>query len=814
MKTRLLMLISLVGSVVHSHQTNTTHPAVSALAKESVAREDAQAGAYYPIYSFNKVVADEVDDANSQRNVPHPIFWGLHAAFNHAQATVDADADYPFYRNRLRTAIDGVVMQDTPGGRVLSHFYNAYTGEGLGGTNTPSKEVAVARFLQSVELMGYSNDVRQSNRFGDLRWQGSPWKSGTNPTLDEFSVHDQYLSFYYFGHSLHHLEDMGSIAHVHADAHLTLAGVPGLDWASGWTDRHSTDDFEAIFIPFYLWRLGGNPAQSQEVLSAWYFNCEHSCQPASVASFDDIWPIPMPNPQAPDFSTVSFARKVYNTAIFQGDLPNPNLLGDWDSPLVPTGEIVEMFRRPNGAPGLRWNQSRRARYSGRTRTQGSSAEYFFQTGQLGFVLNYRPGSAGMGSSVWHVWELGGPRNHFYIEEHIPPEASNPGALNCASLLRPPGGVRADLRFAWSESNPLVQFGTGASSNDEIECGRESLLGRQAAVVMPTLVSYAAGYAKWWFDVANLPPYLQRVTVTQEHDLVEKTKFVAYDAEWKDIYKQGEIEDDGSGNVWDDDFKIHFVKERKLEINKDISEQPLNRNFDLEVILVFNEAIKAPTKNGQYDAASGFGIGFQKVDVESPSTGERVMLTSKINEMEIEELRKTPGGNNLDSEDTGRIWKVKIGKAILKDVDILKGGYVRLIITAKDKNKHIDKDGRGADLDGRPATPARRNVKHPDSGNLHGLNITNFVTWHDKDSLPGSIFSAIDDDGMQAGAFAYDDEKLDGGELVGDRMHIIWFGNEAKQEESQPNSNETENIRKDEVSITLEPKKTELKPETE
>lgn len=751
------------AGVSTAHQTNVTHPRVSQRALDMIRASDGEKREYYDLYGW-------VLEEDSPASYPRALFGGQARKFTRDQAVADEENHYPAFQANNRNLIDGVVAEDTPDGRVLDHFYHAYSTRGLLGHGGPSRERGVQYFLDAVELMGYGNDVPFES-FGPA-WDEMPQR----PQTAAERQFDQYLSYWTFGHSLHHAEDMGSIAHTHDDAHLTL-GNP----------QESTDDFEAIFIPFFFWRPGADT-------SPWFINsgCTVPGLCASdVTSFDAVWP---PAAQtALEAPAASLNRNVYNAAIFQANLPFPGYGGvSWDSVPAPSGELVEMFTRP-GATNSNFTFHAGRRLFWRAREESS---YSISSNAPGLSLTYSPGSTQ--NSFWSADKYGGPRGYYYIEEHIAPAFSLTAVPLTCQILRPPAGVRRNLFLPYNrDSNPLVPF-TPASTQEQ--CGRESLLGRIATQVMPLLTTTMASYSKWWFDVANSPPYLKRVTVQQHHNLVVQTPFTAYDAMWKDVAANGTY-DEHRANLptdWANNaaygqtrHPFSFVSRRYLELNKKVPQQPISKVFDMELVLEFSEGIKL-LKEGAYDSNSGFILGFETL-ARAGESSRKIWLTDKMSELTYQSMTKTAEEKPLNSEDIDRVWKITIPKSVLNSYDELKGA-AKLIVKARDKNRHFD--NRGAELDGDPSTPARRRVTRgsPD--------VSVAVHWHDKTSAIPEIFGTLPE-----GSFAYDDKDSDG-QVKGDSNHILWFSDKRVAEVVEPASPPRQI---DKVKLTLEPKKVELKP---
>lgn len=268
----------LLSSLATAHDTNTTHPRLTIAAGELIKSDDEIRGAYHDLW---KTVPEIEHD--TQKGLYITPLWGQDPRFNN-KTDKDKDEkakpkDYPAFRHsyaengKPRNTLDGVVMEDTPLNRVFSHFQHAYTGQamhldigelpftdssradvdlGLYGNIERSEDTAKRFFYDSVEIMGYLEDEKSSD--------------------DEVQIPNVPLSFWLFGHALHHAEDMSSIAHVHGDVHISK------DNESGRLARKigERDDYEAHYIP--------NKIYLNEAV--WF---EQASNIKSINDFSDIW---------------------------------------------------------------------------------------------------------------------------------------------------------------------------------------------------------------------------------------------------------------------------------------------------------------------------------------------------------------------------------------------------------------------------------------------------------------------------------------------------------------------------------------------
>ena len=108
---------------------------------------------------------------------------------------------------------------------------------------------------------------------------------------------------------------------------------------------------------------------------------------------------------------------------------------------------------------------------------------------------------------------------------------------------------------------------------------------------------------------------------------------------------------------------------------------------------------------------------------------------------------------VTKNDDETVWELTLPAASIQGFN----GKVQLTVKAIDKNNHSDGEvgGLGGDLDGTPATPARRNMLF---GGDQYNPVRNFYPWHkDLGAAPGS----------NDAKFSYDPEE-------GDTNHVLLF----------------------------------------
>jgi hypothetical protein len=138
-KSSLLRIMCLLSVMpVYAHDTNTTHPELSEQIYESIKGQDKQTASYryHQLYlTYEGYQTEQVGLATYQRDIgePYPYLWGYDPRFSDPkQKKFDEEPDtgvaYRAFRKPSLNVMDGVVMEDTPLGRVFSYFQHAYSG--------------------------------------------------------------------------------------------------------------------------------------------------------------------------------------------------------------------------------------------------------------------------------------------------------------------------------------------------------------------------------------------------------------------------------------------------------------------------------------------------------------------------------------------------------------------------------------------------------------------------------------------------------------------------------------------------------------
>lgn len=731
-----------------AHNTNVTHPIISLQAIRLIEGGDGAIGSYRDLYRREVGPRPEYGEIKIYWGTWNKDAWGkrdprIYLSFDAAKS--DAYNGYStLFGANPNNVIHGVVREDVPDAKVRSHFYHAYTADPLIGFVTQnSRERALPWFVRAVNEFDYES-----------QWDFRPkdWFTlSAKPSDDEPFAKE--LAFQSYGESLHHVEDMSSMAHVHDDAHLTLES---LEERLGFTLEdvgiEENDDYEAMFLPRKIFEFHDtqNPAVR---LQNWFLARTHA--PAPVNKVEHIWPAPLANANEPAWGGAgelpSLARQAYNASIFQGDLKP---LGFWEaiamfgSPKTATGELAQMFQFDAAAEGDRY-----LRYDARHFWQ-FPVWHIENVGDFHFLL---PGFFAWKDDWWPTEKYGGPKGYFYLEQKLQ------GKWESDRFAVAPGGMRRELLAPYDpNNNPLDP------SKSKV------LLDRFAETLVPLAVQYAAGFSQWWFDIANPPPYLKWVKVKQNAISVQRPdgnsdeyEFTGYDAHWQNGHAV--LEDD---RTWDDSrlLKGTFVAERKLK--RERPTQPLYRDRELQVLLQFNESMTSFVKDGKYDPASEFKLGLQLESSKGTGSAADVMLpvedATKVTIKSIDSMGPDDGDSACGKPHLkDSCWKVTVTGDVLKDIDDLEGA-VRLIVYAKDANKHMPDtdhagdDRRGPYLDGKPQTPAKRKATW-EGGNLK-------YNWYDGSmGLTSEYADSALADGTRLAAKHFNYEYEDG-----DRSHILWF----------------------------------------
>ena len=372
------------------------------------------------------------------------------------------------------TVINGVVQEDAPALKVRNHFKHALTGIGLRSPLTdgnPSDQIAMDYFRQAIDLYGRYSDEARSS------------------------------AFYHLGMALHHVEDMSSPAHVHNNQHVTASA----------TDR---DDYEGYYLPYQ--RL---PPGFPDVTGISFADAV-AVTPVQDPLVD-IWGVGAPS---------SLINLIHSRSSFKAMLEFP--LGNkfisstgyntTDTPSPPVGELAEMFPCPGGNADndcLHWNEDAlgvMAHWA-----INGVGEYHHQA-IFGYTNEWWPVSEETAVATGESPGTGAPDGdmaRYYLEQlAVGNDKSDP----VAGMVTPEY-VRANFTLPWNPTtNPVV-----ANSRPLLEWYKDNLLA--------PVVSYGAGFVQFWYDIANTPPYLKEVKVTQGG------AGTVYQAAWEDVPDKTAIE---------------------------------------------------------------------------------------------------------------------------------------------------------------------------------------------------------------------------------------------------------------------------------
>ncbi len=169
------ILLSAASSVVLAHNTNVTHPVITLEAIRLIQHHDQLNGEFAELYRI--AISNKVNDKE-----PFHLLWGAWNSNDRAKIgretriydkmeIAEAEDDIFFdpyetiYKNNDVNIMSGVIREDHPLNKVLSHFYHAYSGIPLSFSesvidpgkrlNATSKERAIEFFVRSINQYGY-----------------------------------------------------------------------------------------------------------------------------------------------------------------------------------------------------------------------------------------------------------------------------------------------------------------------------------------------------------------------------------------------------------------------------------------------------------------------------------------------------------------------------------------------------------------------------------------------------------------------------------------------------------------------------------
>lgn len=660
----------LCSPLAHAHDTTHIHPMITERTATLLENTDTD-NKYEEIYE------------NDPNNSNLKLYWGLDhdngRTLDLPYLVEDNLAAYTGYN----TVMDGVVQEDAPVGKVLSHFFHATRGielrlNGLSLGGNPSAETAMGYFHKAIGFyQGYTDEAK-------------------------------IWSYFTFGQSLHHVEDMSSPAHIHNDAHLTFS-------------EEEKDDYEGWYLPTQK-RFDGQLTS--------YFS-PTTVRPVSNP-WNDIWGVA---------NTNSMVRFFYDRTTYQASLQFPTgvydqeldyIVVDTPAPAAPTGELQQMFPCLDGGgvpdntvPNcLHWVEDDlnvlahweinavgdfQHQYDNGSSNDWWPLEMEYNPGQV--IVETRPLSFG---------------NQYYLEQ-LAHDGSKQNPLGSSQVI--PTNMRSNFMVPGSPMAP----------------NSEMILELRARNLLTPAVEFSAGFTRHWFDIANTPPYLKSVRARQAPQ-GETSPADVYHAYWSDHLQ---VRPDShqlldtcifAGLTCETVFdSINVVDSRQFVLDPSALKH-IHAANDLELELEFNEPIEAINLIGfgQFDAAGACVATTTCLDFTPPTDGSPTVYNSLV----------TP------PEQKGRLWIFTLPGNVLQNLN----GKVQLTVRAIDKNNHDDGEGgtQGAALDTTPATPARRDLAF---GGTSYDPYRNYYPWYkDQGAEPGSSeakYSYDPEDGDRNHVFLFD-----------------------------------------------------------
>ena len=658
--TMMAVLMIAEAAVTLAHDTTHIHPLMSSEISKLIRDVDQGVGvgsAYEDIYRLNP------NPVTGISNTEQFLYWGTD--FDPLDAVNTNKSPTDFYLsgeglenyNRYNNVIDGVVQEDAPSSKVLDHFYHAKAGIGLslgGLSRTPSVLRAMQYFNEAVTRMsGYHEEAKKA-------------------------------AFFEFGQALHHVEDMSSPAHIHNDPHLVSSEM-------------EKDDYEGWFLP---------QLKKMDPRLAAYF--------AGVSNIRTVT-----NPWSDIWGTTNAASMVnyfYDRTTYTGTLQFPidtvvSIGGDTyvitgaTPPPSASGELRDMFPCPGGNMNhpncLRWEEEDIMDLAHwKINSVGSFRHQFYPRANpdswWAVEIEIDPdASGGKNQTVTY-------QGKYYIEQlSLDNNDSNPVGVPVQ-----PEYMRSDIDQPWhSVSNP-----TSAIPNDQ------SLLEIYAGNFLVPAIEFGAGFTQYWYDVANTPPYLKSITISQSPNGVLQDVIV-YSAEWLD---QLQIRRDVYHDLQQCGLLV-LACETETRDYETVTSRTLSTSYqntihvDAQQGIVINFEFNEPMKEISLFRIGAFNE--SNVCIESSSAC----------------LNKTaPAAASTD----GINWTLTLTPADLTGLN----GKLPLTIRARDKNNHQRgtdctdgaDDAAGGELDGTPGTPARRDLT--DAGTLDGEPTgVNCYPWHSQDN---------------------------------------------------------------------------------
>lgn len=683
-------------SDVFAHDTTHIHPLITTKISDLI-ETSPNSSAYEELF---KDVPDNLkDDANPARQ---RLYWGTDFDI---VGILNADVPLPMYLGKDQTdaylssflsgnvplrknVMTGVVHEDNPPTKVRHHFYHATDGFGLDvplfSDELTSAERSMSFFNQGIDAMGgYTEEAKEE-------------------------------AFFLFGQALHHLEDMTSPAHIHNDIHLSIL-----------TDfQEEKDDYEGWWLPQQKIICGNDLSDS----ACGYFNEATSIEPVSNP-WNDIWG---------SSNNSSLVRLIYDSTTYGANLLYPfddnyltfGLIGDYyinitrAPDLLPAGELSEMFPCVND----------QGQYD-----ENEPECLYWENEKVGELSHWRINVVG---DFHHQFDNTPGNSWWPVEFEIDKTPSGPSNARVFSGRYYIEQLSSGNSTSSPEGNPVIPKNmrnnlTVVSS--DVETNSRSILDIQASKLLSPAVTYGAGFTKYWYDIANTPPFLERVSAEQRPDAVT-TEVVVYDAKWIDVLSS--IFSSANTPVYASTTTVNVVDSRTISQSLN-NIKHIDANENLIITLEFNEAIK------QIELLR---IGDFNPDGNCASLiNGCVDITPAVPVNGFAPLNVEFGG--ADKKDDS-IWRITVPKSQLNNLN----GKLFLTVKAIDKNKHKDGLGGqiGAQLDATPETPAKRNLSNVMDENGVLIPDVNMYPWYVADGLSG-----------KNDKYAYDYEE-------GDQNHVLLF----------------------------------------
>ena len=711
-------ILALTVVDVVAHDTTHIHPMITKKISDLISVTDKTTGAYSEIYLPNPL--DPIERG---------LYWGKDRDLDADELTLDIlinDQLELYGKEDLTTddinngvshydnVMDGVVQEDAPVDKVLSHFYHATSGEPLSLNGVP---------VLTPSINGLVPAVPSADKAMAFFAEAIEWYNG-------YTEASKKVGYFKFGQSLHHVEDMSSPAHIHNDPHLTIP-----------TDAER-DDYEGWFLPSEK-RFKHSADETRNKVDEYFGDISDSTNLYQVQRVTNPWIDIWGTNKAE-----SMVRYFYDKTVYNGTLEFPyssiatvpilNIIGKFTNPVPPNinddSELEKMYPACSDTLTnhcLLWQED----------TPDTPAYYEIK-GIGGFHHQY---------SVWikNAWWA------IEIED-------NPEILKSKNAIFSGQFYIEQLALNNTETQPLGDVQTiphilpnAFPSNDvnnpeNLNINNLSLMEIYARNLLKPAVEYSAGFTQYWYDVANTPPYLKQVQVTQagNGNLPDN---VIYSAGWVDETEELSHTYNQLDKCWAEAFfcppniispkRINRTIRRYFEIaygdNFTADNiRHINAKNKMQLVLVFNEPITNITvlKLGDYDAEGNCVTGKVCLDI----TPVRDPTTNKY------------PADVLAPDSDDSVWTIAVEPAAFSSLN----GKVQLTVAALDKNNHTAGkmingtiDTSGSELDSTPTTPAKRNLFKVEADPK-----SNYYPWHKYNENDVSL---VPEEAEADEAFSYD-----------------------------------------------------------